>query len=359
MIKGEVVYLYAFDVANEIATAKISAVLGIKPVRFEIQVDRAFPRDVPLYRPLSVDLPPLAGQFQGQAVKVQVHIFDVGVVSISMRTAFVREHLAELLPFHTPRLDSGQSLDEIGRALCNEIFQGLKDCLVRPSTPTEPEAYTVFCLTDLGCARDANQWLGDNRRPLAGLLNETDPARLSDDQVNESLRLLRSYESTDLAVIDWDAALVVDLTGYVDDVLYILEMANLQLEEFRTMDQILDRYLNRAYEDLEKRGFSLWGRDAAVLRTLRWFRVDLTKLADEVTHNIKFLGDWYLARVYFAAKERFYLDQWRSSLEQRLAQLDRLYSVAHAELYERRMLWLEIVIVVFFAIDLLAIFLKK
>ena len=35
------------------------------------------------------------------------------------------------------------------------------------------------------------------------------------------------------------AALVVDLTGYVDDVLYALELANLQLEEFRVMDQRL------------------------------------------------------------------------------------------------------------------------
>lgn len=92
---------------------------------------------------------------------------------------------------------------------------------------------------------------------------------------------------------------------------------------------------------------------------LRWLRVDLTKLNDEVSHILKFLGDWYLARVYLAARERFYLDQWRSSVEQRFGQLDRLYSVVHAEINERRMLWLEIIVVVFFAIDLLAIFFVK
>ena len=54
-------------------------------------------------------------------------------------------------------------------------------------------------------------------------------------------------------MIDWDAALVVDLAGYVDDVLYALELANLQLEEFRMMDQTLDQYLDQAYEDLEPR----------------------------------------------------------------------------------------------------------
>jgi hypothetical protein len=39
-------------------------------------------------------------------------------------------------------------------------------------------------------------------------------------------------------------------------------------------------------------------------------------------------------------------------VEQRLAQLDKLYSVVHAEVNEQRMLWLEIIIVIFFAFDL-------
>ena len=55
---------------------------------------------------------------------------------------------------------------------------------------------------------------------MAGLLTETVAEQLSEAQVTEVLRIQRSFENTDLAVIDWDAALVVDLTGYVDDVLY-------------------------------------------------------------------------------------------------------------------------------------------
>ena len=75
-----------------------------------------------------------------------------------------------------------------------------------------------------------------------------------------------------------------------------------------------------------------------------------------MTNITKFVGDWYLARVYLAARERFHLDRWRQSVEQRLSQLDQFYSVVQSEVYERRMLWLEILIAVFFAIDLYAIF---
>jgi hypothetical protein len=66
-----------------------------------------------------------------------------------------------------------------------------------------------------------------------------------------------------------------------------------------------------------------------------------------------------LARVYLGARERFHLDQWRSSIEERLREIDTLYTVAHNEISNMRMFWLEVIIVVFFAIDLLGIFFFK
>ena len=225
-MRGEVAFLYAFDAANEIITSRVHEILSTRPFPFEIRMDRTLPKDMPLYKPLAIEPPPL-------------------------------------------------------------------------------EAYTVFCVTDLGGAKDANAWLVERRRAVAGLLTETAAEKLSEPQVNEVLRIQRSFENTDLVVIDWDAALVVDLTGYVDDVLYALELANLQLEEFRTMDQRLDKYLDRAYDDLERRRMPLLDAASKMSRHLGRSRVDVAKLTDEVTHITKFLGDWYLARVYLGARDRF------------------------------------------------------
>jgi hypothetical protein len=272
-----------------------------------------------------------------------------------MRAAFEVAAPGDLMPFHNAKLENGDWPADVAATLCTQVCEGIKDLLDGRSTFPAPEAYTVFCFTQIDGATDANLWLGENRRAVAGLLTETAAEKLSEAQVTEVLRIQRSFEKTDLAVIDWDAALVVDLTGYTDDVLYALELANLQLEEFRVMDSRLDQYLDRAYEDLDRRPLPLFGRASKVLRQLRRFRVDVAKLADEVTHITKFFGDWHLARVYLGARDRFYLEQWRTSVEQRLAQLDKLYSVAHAEVNEQRMLWLEIIIVIFFAIDLLMI----
>jgi hypothetical protein len=193
---------------------------------------------------------------------------------------------------------------------------------------------------------------------VAELLTQSQTGTLSEMQVGEVLRITRSYTEQDVSVIDWDAALVVDLDGYIDDMLYVLELANLQLEEYRIMDQRLDQYLDRVYEDLSRRrqGMFIYSKTLAMLRLLR---VDVTKLNDEVTHISKFFGDWHLARVYSGAAERFYLNQWRQSVENRLSQLDNLYSVVNADINNRRMVWLELLIVLFFAIDLVMLALKK
>jgi hypothetical protein len=248
-------------------------------------------------------------------------------------------------------------VSEAATTLCSLVSDNIREAIIGPGFPTEPEAYTVFSITELEGVSDVAQWAGCQRRAIAGLLSETDPEQLSDHQVAESTRLQQSFEKGDLVVIDWDAALVVDLSGYVDDVLYTLELANLQLEEFRALDQRLDRYLDRMYEDLERR--PKWVAPSATLQTLRRLRVDVAKLADEVTHITKFFGDWYMARVYLSARDRFHLDQWRQSVEHRLSELAQVHGIIAGELYDRRMLWLEIAIVVLFIIDILGLLFWK
>lgn len=357
-LRGEVVYLYAFDVANEIRLDRAAELLAGRAAPFAARPERPAPRSVPVSQPLTVERagPPI--RVNGVPARVLVRLYDVGVVSVVVRAPVACDSLANLFPYHTPTLDDGRPLDALTREHRDELCRTLGDALVRPGEATQPEAYTVFTLAHLGGPRDANRWLADREREVAGLLSETPGDRLSEAQVADVLRLRRSFENADLVVIDWDAALVVDLDGCAEDELFVLELANLQLEEFRWMDRALDRYLVRAYEDLGRLRWWAFGSGPEVLRSLRRLRVDLSRLADEVTNVTKFVGDWHLARVYQLARERFHLDQWRSSVEKRLGELDNLYTITRGDLYDRKMLWLEIVIVVFFAIDLLLLLVK-
>jgi hypothetical protein len=358
-MRGEVVYFYAFDVANEIATQNIGPIGSGETIPFELHTDHTVPKDVPLYRPLTFGLTRRKPRCGGCDVRVTIRVYEVGVINVVMRVPFDVAELASLHPLHQPRLESGETFGEFARDLCREVIEGLGSAIIRGSEPTQPEAYTVFCVTGLDGNQDVNAWFTLHRRQVAGLLTETAPEGLSESQVEESLRICRSFSDADLVVVDWDSSLVVELDGYAEDVLYVLELANLQLEEFRVMDRRLDLHLERAYRDVEQRWSAIFGAPTSMLRWLRRFRVDATKLADEVSHITKFFGDWHMARVYLGAAERFHLGQWQHSIEKRLSQLDQVYQLIQADIYERRMLWLEVAIVVLFVIDLGALFFWK
>src|SRR5262245_33348148 len=166
-LRGEVVYLYAFDVANEIRLDRAAELLSGQSAPFTTRQDRPAPRDVPVYRPLAVE-PRTEARFQGSPLRVLVRVYEVGVVSVTVRVAFARKSPAELIPFHAPVLDDGRALDGLAREQCAKIRERLAESLVRPGGETDPEAYTLFCLTQLAGERDANRWLAGHQREVAG-----------------------------------------------------------------------------------------------------------------------------------------------------------------------------------------------
>src|SRR4051812_17300735 len=99
-MKGEVIYLYAFDVANEIITTRVQEILSEKPVPFEIRKDRTLPKDMPLYKPLAIEPRPLDSRLRGAAVRPLIRIYDVGVVTVLMRVQFEATAISDLMPFH-------------------------------------------------------------------------------------------------------------------------------------------------------------------------------------------------------------------------------------------------------------------
>src|SRR5438552_16234 len=252
-MKGTVVYFFAFDVANEIRTALVREVLSERPFPFQIRVGGAAPRDVPFYRPLTIGLKPetLESNVEPVTIKPFVKMFDVGILSISYEVAFEVAALIDLVPYHQLLLD-GLSLTARAERLNSVVAENLKPYMGKPSEERPPvEAYTAFCLEEVG--GDVQEWGASRRAEIAGLLNEESrPERLAPAQVEETLRHRLSYTCDDFTVVDWDAALVVDRSGYYDDVLYMLELANLQLEEYKLLDDRLDRQLLDHYEDLER-----------------------------------------------------------------------------------------------------------
>src|SRR5262249_23725231 len=74
---------------------------------------------------------------------------------------------------------------------------------------------------------------------LAGLVR-LEPGPLSDEEVAEALRLHLRYSPDDLFVPDWAAAALIDDDPGCNETLQVIELANVQLLEYRNIDQRLD-----------------------------------------------------------------------------------------------------------------------
>ncbi len=360
-MNAEVVYFHAYDIAQEADLEVIEATMRetLEPFRFGRLKDA--PRGFPVYRPLSIQIPAIQAEVSGEAVWLypSVKIFAVGALSVKIRIPVSCMALGDLLRCRNPVFTDGSTLEQQASLIARQVFERIRAGLAMPAdTLSDPEVYTVYCVeTPLPRDGDSHGWLEANRRHVAGLLvGEADPACLSDQEVQETVQYQYAYYRHDLVVVDWDAALVLDHPSEFSDTLYVMELANVQLDQLRAYDDTLDRALDKAYDDVElaARVFAPGAR-TRVLRELREIRMDITKMADELSNISKFFGDWHLARVYLGCAERFHLREWEESVMQKLRTLDGLYTILQQDGNNKLMLILESSIVALFVIDLIII----
>jgi hypothetical protein len=355
--RGEVVYLYAFDVAYDTARKPIRELMGQPVAQFAMDTSKRSPRQLFFYRPQMVRLPPMERIGPRGAVRVErtIKLLPVGAISITVRVPFAVSHFEELVAFHDLQFSNGSLHDEVQK-LAQEVITELRGHLIRPQLQLpEEEAYTVFCISAPVLDPDdhplkAEQWFQAHRRRIAALLTqEEEVERLSKQEAEESTGRYLSYYDNDIVVVDWDAALLVDEPADFDETLFIMELANLQLAELEAYDRLLDDALERSYRDLGERPLRSRGH---TMRELREIRIDMARFNDELSNTSKFFGDWHLARIYEKISSRFHLADWHRVIDGKLKTLDDLYQILKHDQNNRVMLWLEIGIVLLFIIDL-------
>ena len=366
---GEVVYLYAFDIAYEFMRRPVPQLLGQPVAQFVVDASKRSPRQLFFYRPQMVRLPPLErlGPQGPTRIERTIKLLPIGAISITVRVPFVVRDIDELVGFHDLQFSNGTWLYDDVRALAEEVRQELKPYLMRPVDHLgDEEAYTVFCIRGPlksgqdGATCAAEDWLMENRRRVAALLTEErDPNRLSEQEAFESTNKYLSYYDRDLVVIDWDAALVIDEPRYFDETIYLMELANVQLAELEAYDRILDNAVERSYRDVSRRQRLRGGRNTSVQRELREIRIDLARLSDELSNITKFFGDWHSARIYQALSSRFHLADWHRTIDEKLKTLDEMYQLLGSEQNNRWMFILEISIVLLFVVDLVMLALGR
>src|SRR5581483_12435136 len=89
-VTGEVVYMYAFDVAYEMTRQPVRELLGQPVAQFVVDASKRAPRQLFFYRPQMVRLPPLERIGPSGRVRMErtIKLLPVGAISITVRVPF-------------------------------------------------------------------------------------------------------------------------------------------------------------------------------------------------------------------------------------------------------------------------------
>jgi hypothetical protein len=217
------------------------------------------------------------------------------------------------------------------------------------------EEYVVFQIGDTRA-----DWLESHRDWIAGLVRlESSP--LSRPEVLEATRLSLSYTPNDLVTLDWAAGFVADRD--CADTLQVIEFANVQLLEFRHIDDRLDDRLEAAYRlirpEPRERGPRVgWRSHRAAVRNVRELEIEATSLFERADNALKLIGDQYLSRVFDLASTRFHLREWQQSIRRKLDTVGDVYDLLVQQAGGSRMETLEFIVIVLIALEIVLALLR-
>src|SRR3954451_4943199 len=87
---GEVVYIYAYDVAYEMTRQPVKELLGQPVAQFVVDASKRSPRQLFFYRPQMVRLPPLERLGPRGPIRLErtIKLLPLGAISITVRVPF-------------------------------------------------------------------------------------------------------------------------------------------------------------------------------------------------------------------------------------------------------------------------------
>lgn len=343
---------FAFDIGDEInldlTRQVLQGHLGQLPRRKRTPESIGY-RPAPIRVPLEPAEVRLPGDVPPTKLpRAELTVFDFGAISLSVQ--FHLEVTPGKLLELAGRLAEPAPLNESARLLLDPWIERLRPAVYDFAVSAMSEEYIVF---QLGERR--TEWLERHSDWIAGLVRlESEP--LSDGEVREATKLNLSYTPTDLVVLDWAAGFVADVD--CADTLQVIEFANVQLLEFRQIDDQLDDRLEAAYrlirpERRKRRLFSLWRTHGDAVRQVRELEIEAASLFERADNALKLIGDHYLARVFELASARFHLRGWQQSIRRKLETVGDVYDLLIQQAGGHRMEALEITVVLLIALEIL------
>jgi hypothetical protein len=349
--------LFVYDIAffidlNEVER-RIKAVRQRETIKHRRRAPKYFQYQPAPLRVTQNGEPLVLGRWSTRPV-VDLVLYDFGAISV-LYTVPLAGDLKEILELSEILYENPVLLDDSRRRV-EDAQEWIRAGVSNLRIASFVEDYVILNIESFDKPCTAEEFVESYALDLAQILR-AEAQKLSKDEMTDALSHRVSYSVDDVAIIDWNAAVLFDQD--VGDALAVLEFANVELLEMRYLDRRLDEALAKAYETLSKRTwqrFPFGSNPAEINRVAQW-QVDSAILFEGVNNALKLLGDQYLARLYRTTAERFHLSEWDASIIRKLDTLESIYGKISDQVASRRMEMLEWIIIVLIAISIVLPFL--
>lgn len=349
-LQVELVQMRLYDLGGVVDLARLGPVLGSVPQPAPVVSHSPVPPSTTFPQPHEVVYSPKQAT---SGTRVEVRIHAVGVLAIRVRTPAQVPGLGALAAAAEAVRVDGLAIEAACRAIADRVLPD-----VRPALKAEYDArqfterYVAYCVH--ASPDEVPRLLEQGSLEIAQLVSDSVGQNLGPSRLAAATKHTMQYTPGDAVVLGWDHAVVLDDPGEYEDILDVLELANLELLEFRAYDAYLDRRLEGAFAALDR----LWApgglfRSArGALQDISRLRVEFARLTDNLHDTGKIFGDWYTAQLHRRLHERFHLASWEKAVATKMATLEDMFHLAQEEANHRRSLVLEIMVVLLFILDL-------
>jgi hypothetical protein len=282
--------------------------------------------------------------------QVELVVYDFGAVTVIYRIDLSRDG-SRLLNLSEELYENKQLLAD-SRQRVKDLLKVIEPAVTKANISSFVEDYVIFQVEAFAEPIAIEDLTTRYAAHVAQILR-AESGELSTDEIIDATANRISFGKDDVAIVDWYAALVVDTEA--EDVLTVLEFANVELLEMRFLDRRLDDALGLAYDRLSKRSqkWFQFRSDPSDVREISQWQVDSAILFEGVNNVLKLLGDQYLARLYRLVAQRFHLADWDVSILRKLQTLEGIYQKISDQMVSRRMEVLEWIIIFLIAISII------
>lgn len=281
---------------------------------------------------------------------VDLVLYDFGAASVAYRLP-VTGGLEELYSASIS-LRRSELLRQDARARVEALLQSISAAVQRQSVAGFTEDYTIIGSREGSGAVPAAAFCEQHADRIAQILRP-DAGTLSPEEVTNATEVRISFGPSDMTIVDWDAAFVLDPDP--EDVQAVLEFANVQLLEMRWLDLQLDDAIERSYQLLvRRRGWRsvMPSSLAADLNQVAELQLESAVLLERVSNALKVFGEEYLARIYRLAAGRFQLSELDATITRKLATIESIYQKLTDRANSARMEVLEWVVIILIASEI-------